>query len=157
MITEPITLDSAKVYLRVDGDFEDGMIAGLISAAREKAEHYTGRTIALDDGLLVDVVISSETIVPTLPVVSVDSITVDGALIPPSEYTVVISLDGVATVYGLAGGVARIAYTGGYEIAPLSIVQWMLITMASIYDKRSFGDAPKGYVDGLLDRWKVYP
>lgn len=44
---EPVTLADAKVHLRAaDGTDEDALIGGLISAAREIAEHYTGRALA---------------------------------------------------------------------------------------------------------------
>lgn len=40
---EPVTLAEAKLAARVDGDDLDMLIEGLISAAREQAEHVTGR------------------------------------------------------------------------------------------------------------------
>lgn len=44
--TEPVTTAEAKLHLRVDGDDDDDLIAALIIAAREAAEHYTGRALA---------------------------------------------------------------------------------------------------------------
>ncbi len=41
---EPITLDEAKLHLRVDIDDEDLLIEGLIAAAREWCENYTRRS-----------------------------------------------------------------------------------------------------------------
>lgn len=43
---EPITLEEAKLFLRVDTDADDTLITALISAAREYAEHYTQATFA---------------------------------------------------------------------------------------------------------------
>lgn len=40
---EPVSLDDAKLAARVDVDELDDMIVGLIAAAREQAEHITGR------------------------------------------------------------------------------------------------------------------
>lgn len=41
--TEPLTLDQAKAQCKVEHDDEDDLIEGLIIAAREQAEHLSGR------------------------------------------------------------------------------------------------------------------
>lgn len=46
---EPVTLAEAKVYLRLQGDSEDDMVASLIKAAREEVERATG-TALIDQG-----------------------------------------------------------------------------------------------------------
>jgi uncharacterized phiE125 gp8 family phage protein len=43
---EPLTLEEAKLFLRVEVDADDTLISALISAAREYAEHYTQATFA---------------------------------------------------------------------------------------------------------------
>ena len=43
---EPLSLEEAKLFLRVDTDADDTLITALISAAREYAEHYTQTTLA---------------------------------------------------------------------------------------------------------------
>lgn len=43
--TEPITLAEAKLHLRVDGTDEDSLITAQITAAREAAENFMGRSI----------------------------------------------------------------------------------------------------------------
>lgn len=43
---EPVSLEEAKLHLRVDGDEEDALIATQIRAATENAEAYTGRALA---------------------------------------------------------------------------------------------------------------
>lgn len=43
--TEPITLEEAKLFLRVDTDADDTIIQALISAAREMCEQYTRRIL----------------------------------------------------------------------------------------------------------------
>lgn len=42
---EPITVDEAKLHLRVDGADDDKFIGSLITAARERAELITGRSL----------------------------------------------------------------------------------------------------------------
>ena len=41
-ITEPVTLDEAKLYLRVSNDIENDLISSLIVSARLMLEKYTG-------------------------------------------------------------------------------------------------------------------
>lgn len=43
--TEPITLEQAKLHLRVDFSDDDALILALITAARERAELVTGRAL----------------------------------------------------------------------------------------------------------------
>lgn len=42
---EPITLAQAKAHLRVESDYDDTQISGLITASREAVEAYTRRTL----------------------------------------------------------------------------------------------------------------
>jgi uncharacterized phiE125 gp8 family phage protein len=43
--TEPVALTTAKLHCRVDGSDEDGLIEGLIAAARAHIEDATGRAL----------------------------------------------------------------------------------------------------------------
>lgn len=42
---EPLSLNDAKLHLRVDGTAEDTMISAYLQAARELCEEYTGRSL----------------------------------------------------------------------------------------------------------------
>lgn len=42
---EPVTLDEAKLHLRIDGVTEDTLVSRYIKAARERAEAHTGRAL----------------------------------------------------------------------------------------------------------------
>jgi len=149
--SEPVTLDQARAWLRVEsGGDEDALIAALIPAARARAEWHTGRafvtqgwTLWLDQSAgIIDV--------PLPPLQSVSSVT----LYAP---------DGTATVlnagdYAVAGqsvilarpplllrprhGIA-VAFTAGYGEAnavPAAIGQAILQIVSALYEHRG-GDA----------------
>lgn len=42
---EPVTVDTAKAYLRVDGTTDDGLLADMIQSAREMVEAYLRRSL----------------------------------------------------------------------------------------------------------------
>ena len=44
--TEPVTLAEAKLHLKVDTDEDDALISTLVTASRETAEVFTGRSLA---------------------------------------------------------------------------------------------------------------
>jgi len=62
-MTEPVTLDEIKLYLRIDDDVtgEDGYLAGLIVSARRAVEMRTRRSIVGDEpGLTGDDLIAAK-------------------------------------------------------------------------------------------------
>ena len=40
MADEPVSLQEVKIYLRIDGEEEDSLLADLLAAARQHAEDY---------------------------------------------------------------------------------------------------------------------
>ena len=44
-IAEPVTLDEAKAAARISGSAHDALLPGLITSARQSAEHITGRCL----------------------------------------------------------------------------------------------------------------
>ena len=73
---EPITLDEAKDQIRVTSDDENGLIAGLIAAAREDAENYTHRALMTQTwDLKLDAFPCGDVDLPMPPLQSVTSVT----------------------------------------------------------------------------------
>lgn len=97
---EPVSLYEAVAHLRVDGEDEDALIAGLITAARQMVERLS--SLALVDRT-VDIVMDGfpprGTPLPLAPLRSVASITYRDAsgvdqVLDPSEYRVLAGTPG---------------------------------------------------------------
>ena len=175
--TEPIALADAKAHLRVDGTDEDSYITSLIVAAREGAEHLTGRALmpqtlelALDE--FCDIVK-----LPMPPLVSITSVKyLDEAGVLQTLAAEDYLLDDyseparIKPAYGTAWPVTRkqpnavlIRYEAGYENAsavPQQIKNWMLIQIGTMYANResvvtgvSVASVPE--VDRLLDKTRL--
>ena len=72
---EPVSLAEAKLHLRVDHTDEDVMIAGLVTAAREWCESFTGRQFCLATWQLKRDVFAATVELPHPPLSSFTSIT----------------------------------------------------------------------------------
>lgn len=122
---EPVTLEEAKLHLRVDGTEEDNLITALITAARQKAEDYTRRAFitqtrefALDSacGVLY---------LPRPPVQAVEAITVDGVAVAAENYALVSPdvLHIKVPLYAANPGGVVIRYRAGYGDTPVDVPQ----------------------------------
>ena len=182
---EPVTLEEARIWCRVDSDdtTQDAMLLILITAARERAEDLTGVAFAertmelrLDEFPDSDNVIE----VPHPPLKSVDYVTYatdDGDLSldvgSPSDLLVDTgSFPGrIAPAYGEGWptarnhiGSVRIGFTGGYDngnAIPKRLRLWLQQRVSTWFDNRehllvgSVKDAPRDFVDGLLDNLRI--
>jgi uncharacterized phiE125 gp8 family phage protein len=174
---EPIALDEAKLHLRADSADDDTLIEALIVAAREGAEHITGRALmpqtwemALDG--FQDVIC-----LPKSPLMSIVSIKyadpsgdvqtlADGAWWLDS-YSEPAKL---SPAYGASWPATRcqsnavlIRFQAGYanaESVPQAIKQWMLLQIGAMYENReSVGQASLAqlpFADRLLDPYRVW-
>ncbi|WP_337175382.1 head-tail connector protein [Paludisphaera sp.] len=159
--SEPLTLEEAKLHLRVDHDLEDAAILRLIRSAREAAEEATSRTLLPTtwslrlerwpapecvDGRLVREIRIEDAL---LSVVSVSYRDADGVVqvLDPSAYDVdegppgrlrpAHSHDWPRVRPGL--GAVEVVYTAGYasaELVPASLKDWMLLHVGTHYENR---------------------
>jgi len=179
--TEPITLDQAKLHLRVDHADEDALISALIITARMACEDRlqrtlitTGWTWALDafppgGGLLVP---------PMPPLVSLDAIHYvdpDGAT-QPMDWASLALIDLISEPARIAPAsgswpataarinAVTITYTAGYGPAaadvPAPIKSWLLLAIGDMFANRERSaerpKVPQGFADSLLDPYRIW-
>lgn len=142
-----MTLEEAKLHLKVDVADDDTLINNLIIAARQKCEEYTRRAfitqvweVAYDDG-------RQSIVLPKQPIQSIESVTLDGEVISPDSYKLISN----TTLYfkischpvEYSGLVIR--YKAGYgdtpDSVPQAIRQAILMLVAHLYENRQ-GEAP---------------
>lgn len=178
---EPVTLAEAKVHLRC-GDDEDALIGVLIQAAREQAEHLLGRALITQTWeRVIDAFPACEIELGMPPVASLASIIyVDEAgasqTLDSASYTLdadtlpgwaLPSSDAVVWPSTLdTANAVRVRFTCGYGAAaavPAAIKSWMLLRIGTLYKVReevvagrSLAELPGGYVDRLLDPYRVW-
>lgn len=176
---EPVSLAEAKLHCKVDGSDDDTLITGLITAARQQAEHRTGRALCTQTLEQVLDAFPDAVKLPMPPaktVVSVKYFDANGAeqTMPDTDY----SLDKDSTpgwlvpafgltwpsTYAIANAV-RVRYTAGYGVAadvPQSIKVWMLMAISTMYNQREgiitgaiVAEVPRDFFAGLLDPYWV--
>ena len=151
--SEPVTLDQARAWLRVEsGNDEDALITALIPAARARCEWHTGRTFITQHWTLWLDRAAYCSKIPLPPLQGITSVT----LYAPDGTATVLDSDGYTA--DLAGSrlllktvpaqlravnAVAIAFTAGYGTAadvPAPIAQAVLQIVAALYEHRG-GDA----------------
>lgn len=168
---EPLTLDDAKLFLRVDGIAEDSLIAALIAAARQHAEAVTGRALITQGWRIVLDAWPKRRIVrlTRAPVQTVDAVTLRAAdgtpsLVDPALYgldratqppRLVVSERAGAP--GSAVNGIEIDFTAGYG-APSDVPPALLLAVRRLaahwYEHRDTRDVPAP-VAGLLAPYRM--
>lgn len=153
-VTEPVTLQQAKTWLKVETDDEDALIASLIPAARARAEWHTGRAFITQGWTLWLDSAAAAIEIPLPPLRAVTSVTLhraDGGevVLDAGEYTV--DVPGSRLVFRVApanlraaSGIA-IAFTCGYGAAadvPAPVTSAILMLLAALYEHRGDDAAP---------------
>lgn len=179
---EPVSLAEAKLHCRIEADAtdEDALIAGLIVAARQAAEHETGRALVRQVWRMsLDAFPVAAIEAPHPPLISVDEIRYidpDGALQTLDETAYRLhrsSISGlILPAYGtrwpatrLDVGAVEIDLTVGYGDAadvPQAIKHWMLLSIGTWYACREtvtsgqLSSLPRNAWDALLDPYRAW-
>lgn len=164
---EPVTAAEVKSLIALDGTDHDARIALLIPALRQQAEQITGRSFAVNTWQTKLDEFPAEIRLLWPPIVSVTSITyVDDAgatqTLAATAYTVdthsepawVLPAAGTdwPSTYDTANAVT-VNYTAGEgATAPKEVKVWIAARIRADIDGCDVPD----YLDGLLDRLKVY-
>lgn len=176
--SEPVSLDEAKLHLRVDGTTEDALISSLIVAAREEVEHLTGRALMTQTLEAAFDCFTDKMRLPKPPLVSITSVKyIDDSgveqTLDAANYYVDDHREPVRFVraFGVCWpstrrqeSAVKILYQAGYASAgavPAGIKAWMLLRIGSLYANRESEAvgvtvAALPYVDRLLDVYRVY-
>jgi uncharacterized phiE125 gp8 family phage protein len=170
---EPVTLDEAKLHLKVDTTDDDALIATLIAAARARAEWNTGRAFVTQGWMLWRDCWAECVEIPLPPLQAVSAVTVyapDGtaSVIDPSNYTVDTASQPGRIVFGCippvglrAVNAISVAFTAGYGDAagdvPAPVREAILEIVAELYVHR--GDAPADLtltIQALLAPYRIF-
>ena len=177
---EPVTLADAKLHLRVDADItaDDTLIASLITAARQQAEHRTGRRIGLQTwARSYDAFPAWSLLLPDPPVTEIVRIQYedpDGVLqtMPPADYrlrplsepAVVLPVKAWPVAIAEPGAVT-VTYRCGLDATDArweSLRAWMLLAIGTWYANREAAGPvqtyalPREFWAGLLDPLVFY-
>ena len=156
--TEPVSLAEARAQLRMTADdttADDALISVFITAAREFAEHYTGRALSLQTlEMALDAFPAYGFDLDMPPVATITSIKYTDAAgteqtVPTASY--ILSLYGDARHVTLAYGASwpatqgitnavRIVYVTGYTVAPKAVKAALLLDVELRYNKLTLND-----------------
>jgi len=149
--TFPVTLAEAKAQCRVDDNSEDSLINGLIAAATDYVEQYTGRALVSQTWRLTLDEFADSIIIPKGPVLSVSSVQyydTAGLLqtVASTTYTVdkvndpswvVLNSDAVWPEILDAVNSVNVNFVAGYSALPSSIKHAILLLIGQWFDNRS--------------------
>lgn len=176
----PVTVDEAKLHLRVSVAEDDTLITALIGAATLDAEHLMGRAVMPQKWQLTLDAFTNSIVLQRPPVTGVDSVKyVDAATgtlttIAPAMYQFAGASDYAARVvpaYGQSWPAARtqpeavqIIFSTGYADAakvPELIKAWIKLRVGALYENREAWTVGQKierneHVDFLLDRYRVW-
>lgn len=167
----PVTVEEAKLRLRIDLTEDDVDIQVMIAAATEMAEQITGRAIAQNVyEIRLDAFPTGAIVLLNPPITSIESVKYvaasgDEVTLGAGSYTLDSHsepgrlLPGSGTSWPAAlvsENAVRVRYSAGYGLAcPLSIKQWVLLQVGHWYKNREAASEKASfkspYADGLLD------
>ena len=133
---EPVSLDEAKLFLRVDHDDENDLIETLIRSSRERLEDRLNIAM-IERPMRLVTSEGGDIALPRWPVSSIETVTIDGE--EPSVFTVNLRSRPVIVTAAL-GSPVSIEFTAGYGSqagdVPAPLRQAILLLVAHGYEHR---------------------
>ena len=153
---EPISLDEAKSFLRVDNDDENAFIETLIRSAREQLEDRLNIAM-IERSMRLEQSDGGDIVLPRWPVSTIDTVSVNGQA--TSVFTVNLRSRPVVVTVSL-GAPATIEFTAGYgpdqSDIPAPLRQAILLLVAHGYEHRdTLSEAMPLMVDALTMPYRV--
>jgi uncharacterized phiE125 gp8 family phage protein len=166
---EAISLDEAKLHLRVDGSDDDEEITGFIVAARERAEQELQRPLLPQTCEARGDAFPCGKLKLWKDVRSVTSVQYkddSGAVVTlPADQYRLMSREFLSPVGTWPRGtevvVTFICGAFDADAVPSTVIAWMKIQLGGLYENREAVttnqrfEAPGRFADGLLDRWRA--
>lgn len=184
LVTPPtapaVSLDDAKLHLRVENSLEDTLIEAQVDAATQAAEHIMQRGVMPQQRAYTAHGFPAGSCPMTIRfggITDIDSITYvdpDGQLqtLAASDYSVTISdrLTYISPVLdwpdvdGLHPLPVSVIFNCGWQDAahvPAAVRSWILLRLAALYEMRSAWTQgqpiqPNEHIDLMLDRYRVF-
>ncbi len=163
--SEPVTLEEAKLFLRVEHNDEDAMITGLIVAAREAAEGYMKRSLVTQTlSVAFDDYAPMQFVLPRGKVQSVESVKFidkagDETLLTSGQYYLTAGNRALVFVVTPLSHQIEIVYLAGFgdaDAVPNAIKQGMKAHVAYMYENRMNGSKIHGESRGYYAPFREF-
>lgn len=171
----PVSLAEAKAHCRIDGSDEDALIEGLIAAANDYVERYTGRSFAVQTLRLTHDDFADDLMLPRGQVQSVTHIKYDDTAgveqTLPTAYYTLDNVDHPAWIVLNSGyswpevldavNAVRVTYVAGSATPPAPVKQAMLLLIGQWFNQREAAGDKQTYsmpnaVEALLTNYRSY-
>ena len=157
---QPVALDEAKAFLRIDGAAEDALLAGFIRTATALAEAFTGQRLvarAFTETLAADGCWQRLSAAPVMAIAGIDG---EGGPLPGEAYETDIDRAGNGWVRVAASGRVTVRYRAGlaadWNGVPEPLRQGIVRLVSHLHAHRDAPDAggPPAAVAALWRPWR---
>jgi len=147
LAAEPVTVQEAKDYLRINNNVEDTLIGELITSARQRLEGFTGRSFGAKTIKVRFEYVDGWVELPYSPITSITSVENDAG------DTLTYESKGleVKEVFCNANNGVIITYVAGYTTLPKALKEAILKEVSTSYENREnyvIGESVNGLSNG---------